>query len=371
MYAVPASAPEAPQQPQVEPDPMPQHGMTQSFSMSTPPQSPREAQQMAHVVAVPAQAHCMTRLPQPPMPAPPPAPPAARAQATYVSHQPPAQPRPAAVVEQRMVQLQVLVPEPGLRPGQQLAFTAPASGSTGAQQMTVTVNQEVVPGSIVTVQYPAPAHTPMGASLMSSLPEATVQVDVEEDRRQSQILWAVYGSGWLCLCCFMPMTLILWISAGAIYFCKPAPLRAQYRQARTPAWTAAITTLVCCLLAAVAIPVVFVLADCDSGKCNFDFGHHHHHGPEAWKGSGAHHHGPCPFKRLKSLFMDGHKHHHNFNDKVESYTVTDMVNAGKAENMPMVPVPKKDWPKAVVSWQANWEAQHVQPELKKSTDLVI
>jgi len=115
---------------------------------------------------------------------------------------------------QQMAQLQVIVPEPGLRAGQQLAFSAPAAGP-GLQPlpMTVTVNQEVVAGSIVSVQYPRPQMSaqPGQPVFGQSLPATSVHVDPAEDQRQSHILWALYGAGCCCSFIFGPFALILWV----------------------------------------------------------------------------------------------------------------------------------------------------------------
>lgn len=229
--------------------------------------------------------------------------------ATYnpAVYNPPAQqtqvaPTVQAATQQPMMQLQVLVPEPGLRAGQQLAFTAPAAGpGTQPQQMTVTVNQEVIPGSIVTVQYPRPQAAQVCAVGPSSrLP--TTQVNLEEDRRQSTILWSLYGSGLFCFCCIPPVGLLLWVFAISIYFCKPATQRAQYKISRTPAWCTAITCLICTVLGLVMIPVSIFAVDIDGNGVH---PHHPHHGP--WNGHHGHH-GPHR-KPAEWLMQFGHGHH--------------------------------------------------------------
>lgn len=209
----------------------------------------------------------------------------------YTGVQAPQLPAPAAVpmfaapvaqpqqTAQQMKQLQVIVPEPGLRAGQQLAFSAPAAGP-GHQPlpMTVTVNQEVVAGSVVTVQYPNPQ---MLAQPGQSLPATTVQVDPAEDQRQSNILWALYGAGCCCSLVFGPFALLLWVVGCSVHFCKPAATRAQYPRARTPAMFAAVTCglFLCCGL--MMVPLVVMSPD-------FKHKMHHHHGDGPWD---DHHHG--------------------------------------------------------------------------------
>jgi len=192
---------------------------------------------------------------------------------------------------QQMAQLQVIVPEPGLRAGQQLAFSAPAAGP-GLQPlpMTVTVNQEVVAGSIVSVQYPRPQMfaQPGQPVFGQSLPATSVHVDPAEDQRQSHILWALYGAGCCCSLIFGPFALILWVVGCSVHFCKPAATRAQYPRARTPAMFAAATCglFLCCGL--LMIPIALMSPGFkDAMEHKF---HHHHHGPPPpW---GPHHHGP-------------------------------------------------------------------------------
>lgn len=333
---LPVPPPQEQAQPQVEPEPpMPQaarQAMTMavqqpvvtltvpepvSFSMATPPASPRQEEQRridpllggrkvtftefaqahqglddAQLAGIWAQLHPVKEAPPPP-PA---------AQALQPSPRP-AQPSPPTPNAQPMAQLQVLVPEPGLRAGQQLAFTAPAAGpGMSPTPMTVTVNQEVVPGSIVTVQYPrpqAPSAAPqsMPAGSVQRLPQPEVQVNADEDRRQSGMLWMLYGGGWICLCCIPPVTLVLWLGAICLYFCKPAPTRAQYRQTRVPALTVAITCLVCTILGLVAIPVAVFAGEMHGPHGHHGSHHEWHFGPAGHHPhKGSHHHGPCPMK---------------------------------------------------------------------------
>lgn len=288
MYPEPASAPQPP------PASMP-------VAQAIVPSPPQQASPLPPALQLQPGVYCH---PQP--------------QPVATSIQPPA---PAAQpAAQPMVQLQVLVPEPGLRAGQQLAFTAPASSpGMQPQQMTVTVNQEVVPGSIVTVQYPGPratAATPNAVPQPTpALPQTTVQVDPEEDRRQSIIMWCLYGSGILCSCCFTPFALLLWVVTGAIYFCKPAQQRAQYRQARAPAYTAAITMACCCCMGLLMIPAVVMSPDFQDHLQHAVKDAHQHHG-HGWvqmlhhmkgKDGDHHHHPPCPLKNWLKATFGSHK----------------------------------------------------------------
>merc|ERR1719424_1288904 len=150
--------------------------------------------------------------------------------------------------------------------------------------MTVTVNQEVVAGSIVSVQYPRPQMSaqPGQPVFGQSLPATSVHVDPAEDQRQSQILWALYGAGCCCSFIFGPFALILWVVGCSVHFCKPAATRAQYPRARTPAMFAAATCglFLCCGL--LMIPIALMSPGFkDAMEHKF---HHHHHG--------HHHHGP-------------------------------------------------------------------------------
>jgi len=360
-------------QPQVEPEPPMPHAVAQamfvqpavtlavpqpaSFSMATPPASPREiqqAQQMAPMIAPQPQeerridptlggrtvtfaefihAHEGQGMDDTqlagiwaqfhPVKEAHPQPPAAQAlQPQAISFAPrPSQPMPVVAQPvtptpnlQQMAQLQVLVPEPGLRAGQQLAFTAPPAGpGMPPIPMTVTVNQEVMPGSIVTVQYPRPvpqAPQVQAVGQHSRLPQPAVEVNPEEDRRQSGLLWMLYGGGWCCLLCFPPITAVLWLVAIGSYFCKPAPMRAQYRQTRVPAWTVAITCLTCTILALVMIPVAAFAGEMTGPHSHQAW----HFGPQNHKG--PHHHGPCPLKnwfrgRFAPPAHEGHAHEGN------------------------------------------------------------
>lgn len=156
-----------------------------------------------------------------------------------------------------MAELQVMVPEPGLRAGQQLAFAAPAAAGHPPQQMAVTVNRDVVPGSTITVQYPIPhvapaqRRNPAPVQARPRMPRPTSQVHAECDQQQSRISWLLYGFGCSCLC-LSPLlsglcALILWFVAAALYFCKPARQRARLSRSRAPAYTACMS-IVCCIV---------------------------------------------------------------------------------------------------------------------------
>jgi len=301
-------------------------------------------------------------------PVPPPcAPPTQPAvpQATVSAVVPPAQPAQPSQ-SQPMVSLQVLVPEPGLRPGQKLAFTAPAAGP-GMQPtpMQVTVNQEVVPGSIVTVQYPSQQTVPQTqTATQPRLPGTSVVVDPATDRSQAQILWGLYASGCLCMCCITPVGLVLWLVAGAMFFCKPVAQRAQYPQMRTPAYTALITCLVCCILALVSVPVVVHFSHHmhhHHGGPGHHHGDHHHDGPngshhdQPWgppsmAGQYKKHHG-CPFAKLKAQLRSMF---HGQDAKEQAAKPQPSTNLRQKMAPAMVPAPvppptKEQWEKLMSS----------------------
>jgi len=234
---MPLPQPQEQAQPQVEPEPPQPQAVDQalttpqavSYCMATPPSSPRTAQQMLAVplMKIPqlvgqdrridpmlggqsvtfgefVQAHdgkgfdsaqlagiwaqlypCAQVQPQSP-------PATSNQQPQLISPQPlqamvPAQPVTSNATTHHMAQLRIFVPEPGLRAGQQLAFTAPDAGP-GRQplQMSVTVSEQVMPGSIVTVQYPQP-NAPQVQSVGQNLPQTAVQVSAGEDQRQSNL----------------------------------------------------------------------------------------------------------------------------------------------------------------------------------------
>lgn len=205
--------------------------------------------------------------------------PAASPGAVVTSVIPPTQP-PAAQCEQ-MTQLKVIVPSPGVAPGQLLAFTAPATPGQQPQQMAVALPDGAVHGSMVVVQYPSSnmqnpsANQSMQAPL---LPQLSVSAQ-EEDRRASITSWCLYGVGWFCLCFCGPMAPCLWTIAAALYFCKPPGQRAQRPQQRVPARAALYTCLgVSCLAFLALIGVgAACLAGADCGK-NSPGWHRHHHG---------------------------------------------------------------------------------------------
>lgn len=210
-----------------------------------------------------------------PRPAPP-APVVARALAVTPPASSPAAPP-------RTETLNVLVPEPGLQAGQQLSFTTPT-----AQQMSVTVQQAVAPGSILTVQYQVPAaqqppqfepqqqQQPQRHGLSVPLPR--VDAAISEDHNAMIASWWLYGSGWCLACCCPPLCVVPWGIAAMWYFCKPPTVRAQYRQQRTPA-RVSLWTCLCLLLLAVVMAVIAVAA----GGAEFHFRPHlpphHHHQP--------------------------------------------------------------------------------------------
>lgn len=237
-----------------------------------------------------------------------------------------------------VAQLQVSVPS-GCQAGQALQFTPP--GHT--QPLSVVMQQEVIPGSTVTVQYPIqqqsqpqpqlqpqqlpqqlpqqqpqrvfapvgptaglPGLTPQASHFavqQGSLPPAQLQLQ-EEDDRGSNKGWFLFGAG--CCCCLFCSPLCgppLWVAGAALYYCKPAEHRARLPRSRVPALTSLITCIVaaCCALV-FAFAAVGMLMSCmamnDDGnwtmdKCqdmNFNFDmhrwHHHHDWHHRW-----HHHG--------------------------------------------------------------------------------
>jgi hypothetical protein len=198
--------------------------------------------------------------------------PSAHAQAlTLPLPERPAQlPLPAAMpVPQQMTQLQVLVPEPGLRAGQKLAFTAPAA-RPGAQPqpMTVTVNSDVLPGSIITVQYGTPS-TQQPSSPLQALP--IPQFGADYDRQQMNWGWLLYGVGWLCCCCFGPVAMACWGLGAALYFCRPPHQRSQMPQTRVTAYTSALTCLGCFVLCLMMIPLLALSSEMNDLDNNGDF----------------------------------------------------------------------------------------------------
>lgn len=365
---MPLFQPQEQAQPQVEPEPPQPQAVLQAFavpqamnySMATPTSSPRQAQQMlaepliaspqetklvaeerridpllggqtvsfgefiqahdsqgfdhAQLAAIWAQLYPAVQA----QPQPPPA--TSNQQHQLMSPQPAqallaAQPVTLPAATQEMKQLRVFVPEPGLRAGQQLAFTAPDAGP-GRQpmQMRVTVNEQVMPGSIVTVQYPRP-HAPQVQSGGQNLPQPAVQVSADEDQRQSNFLWALYGLGFVC-CFFIPLaTIALWLGALGLHYCKPEHHRAQYPRARVPAKATAITCLACMVLGMCIMPLGLYESDIDWSDLGFDSGHqsaakgqHSHRGPWHHGQPGFHHKGPCPFGKMFGGNLRGSHH---------------------------------------------------------------
>jgi len=133
----------------------------------------------------------------------------------------------------------------------------------------VRVDQDVVPGSIVTVQYPRP---------QVALPQPAVQVTQDDDQRQSKLLWMLYFLGFLFLSpeaanvsqwfsngnhlpinqplvslAFPLTTVALWITAVRLHYCKPEQRRSQYTRSRMPAMASAITCLAFTLILGVVL----------------------------------------------------------------------------------------------------------------------
>jgi len=252
-------------------------------------------------------------------------------QSTAQAFAQPALPIYARQPEQSMVSLQVLVPEPGLRAGQQLAFTAPPQRlGQPSQPMVVTVNQEVLPGSVITVKYPAPA-----VSAGSRIPQPSVTVPSTTDDNHMVWTWLLYAAGCVGCFCFAPLGMLLWVVASSLYFCKPAQERAQMSRTRWPAWVAAITAISCCTLVVLMVPVAFVFADETPGH-HFGFGKHgmrFHHGPMAQL-RGARHNPHF----LMNHFFDGMQ---RASKESEPRTMN-----GRPWELPPVPTPMPWYPKS-------------------------
>jgi len=179
--------------------------------------------------------------------------------------------------------LNVLVPEPGLRAGQQLAFTTPAGSGLLPQRLSVTVEDAVAPGSMIMVQYPG---LPAPSIQVPTSPEpemAPVQVTLDEDRRAVRTSWWLYALGWAVVC-FAPLFgLTLWLAAALTYFCKPRAVRARRQGQRCPAYTSAITLAALLCVTAVAGIDPYAM-------------HRHHHSHRHWyhaapQATSSHHNG--------------------------------------------------------------------------------
>lgn len=189
----------------------------------------------------------------------------------------------------QLMQLQVLVPAPGVAPGQQLAFPAPMGPGQPSKQMVVTVQQGANPGAVVTVQYPLPTSTFSAPGRV--LPQTTLTVNTHADQNGMIAGWILFASGWCCLCVFPPMGLLFFGIGAALYFCKPPQQRAGQRQSRAPAYANLLSCLTCLILALLFVLGMSLLVMSDPN----DFPVHHHHG----------HHGP----RDLLHFMAPHHHH--------------------------------------------------------------
>jgi len=218
-------------------------------------------------------------------------------------------------------QLQVLVPHPGLQPGQQLAFTAPGSNNQPPRPMTVTVQEAVAPGSVVTVQYPElesrPATAPPPSAQGPSIPLPTLDSNFAEDRNAMVTSWWLYAAGWLCACCCPPCCFLPWGISAAMYFCKQRPERARNPQQRTPACFSVWT--MCGLMAFGMLGfIVAVACSNDPMMAEAHHGHHHGHkeppsmlrGTNMWHAWGPHHHNHHDHH-------DHHDHHHHHENSPE------------------------------------------------------
>jgi len=161
--------------------------------------------------------------------------------------------QPIVATNQPTTRLRVRVPEPGLRAGQLLVFMAPAAGpGMQPQQMMVRVDEEAIPGSFVTVQYPQ-SQVPQAQAVGQHLPQPAIQVNPNDDQPRSNLLWALYVLGFLCACYVPLATIVLWLSAVCLYYRKPEQQRSQFPQFRIFVMIAGIMFLVCSYIVQAAV----------------------------------------------------------------------------------------------------------------------
>jgi len=187
----------------------------------------------------------------------------------------------APQTSQPMAQVQVLVPSPGLSAGQQLSFTAPPSApGRRPQRMTVTVNSDMAPGSVVTVQYPVREEARRNGR---RLPRTSVQVSSEADKSYSSLLWALYGAGCVSLCCFPPLAMVIWLGAACIYCLQGKRKMERMPRSGEAAGTACFTCVVCTMLfAIIACVLIFEIAlrkEAGAAAAQFHSHHWHHYFP--------------------------------------------------------------------------------------------
>jgi hypothetical protein len=203
--------------------------------------------------------------------------------------------------------------------------------------MVVTVNQEVLPGSIITVQYPAPT-----VSAVARIPQPSVEVAASTDSEYEKYTWLLYASGCCCMCCFAPLGMLLWLVASALYFCKPAQERAQMPRTRNPAFVAAITALACLVLGLLMIPLALVAVEESGGSIHFGphdnpfhHGHHGHHPvpPPPGHFLRASHEPPKPCQFMKRFFQ-------SVKSKIQDHQQAPSFSEPKRPAMPGVPMPE-------------------------------
>jgi len=151
-------------------------------------------------------------------------------------------------------ELKVLVPQPGLYAGQEIAFDTPTKGGVPTQNMSVRVQDPVAPGSIITVRYPCPDLSGFEVASECSPPMPSVSETLEEDRQAMKIAWCIYAAGALAGVAALifggiqdPLfiaALVLWLAAWASYICQPKSVRARRPRQRTPAYTSIVTMIV-------------------------------------------------------------------------------------------------------------------------------
>lgn len=185
-----------------------------------------------------------------------------------------------------MAELRISVPS-GVEVGQTLQFTPP--GMT--QPLSVVMQEQALPGSIITVQYPMQQAQLLQQQQQQALQGVTPGVHAvqpgslpptqlnfaAEDSRVSNLIWALYAVG-CCLCIFiLPICgPVIWVTVAAVYYCKDPAERAQLPRSRTAALTSAWTCVTCtvCVCVGTAVIVVILMScatvDEDKDTINFD-----------------------------------------------------------------------------------------------------
>lgn len=204
-----------------------------------------------------------------------------------------------------MMQLQVLVPAPGLNPGQQLAFLAPMGPGQPSKQMVVKVHQGAAPGAVVTVQYLVPATAAVAPGLSLPNPTTSMAPEHAEDQNTTFAGWLLFGAGFACMCFMPPFGLLLWGLGSALYFCKPPQRRAQLRQSRKPAYANLIICLTCVMMGlALFIGMsIALIADEELQSLPDPMDHHHH----------PHHHHGNVLKFMHPVMVP--THHNKWEDR--------------------------------------------------------